>query len=235
MNLQNQKNKLLRSHWIILFCFLFAVHLRAQPPLFQNEEYIETFSLQAVDQMLEFHIPASVIMAQAILESRSGTSDLARRSNNHFGIKCHVEWGGDTIIQHDDTLNECFRRYENSKDSYTDHSLFLRSRARYAALFDIPVQDYAAWCVGLKTSGYATFPNYAEVLINIIENHQLQLLDGASILPRIEITAVPIPSLMTSMFEGKKPELQDLIAANLLFEDEKDLLLRSVLHYVRQH
>lgn len=213
----------------------FCSEAKAQPPLLRNFEYIETYSVIAVEQMVEHRIPASVTMAQAILESRSGTSNLALRSNNHFGIKCHIEWGGDTIHQDDDTLSECFRRYGNINDSYTDHSLFLKSRPRYAGLFNYPITDYKAWCHGLKTCGYATFPDYAETLITIIENFRLYELDQAENLPRLNISPNNAQaSLKPSHLDASKAALTEMATTKALFMDEHDVHLRSLLHYVRK-
>jgi LysM repeat protein len=122
-------------------------------------------------------IPASIIMAQACLESGNGNSRLAVEANNHFGIKCHNSWTGPTIRHDDDALQECFRKYDNPEGSYSDHSDFLRYRDRYAFLFDLPRDDYKAWAVGLKQAGYATNPAYAELLIRIIEENMLYELD----------------------------------------------------------
>lgn len=216
---------------LLLVCGLQA---NAQPPLLRNFEYIETYSVEAVQQMVEFQIPASVIIAQAILESRSGSSDLAMRSNNHFGIKCHIEWGGDTIRQDDDTLSECFRRYSSIQDSYTDHSMFLVSRPRYAELFNLPVTDYKGWCRGLKACGYATFPDYAEVLISIIENFKLYELDQAYYLQPKRLNDPKTAVLQTSRLDLKSVDLTELAKSSLLFTDEKDVHLRSLLHYIRK-
>ena len=156
--------------FVISFAFIFLCNvLNAQPPQFKAYNYIEQYSQTAIQQMVQYKIPASVILAQAIFESSSGTSMLAKKSNNHFGIKCHVGWSGDTTIKHDDELNECFRSYASTEDSYKDHSLFLTSRARYADLFKLSVYDYKSWCLGLKSAGYATSPNYAYQLIKLIE------------------------------------------------------------------
>jgi hypothetical protein len=222
---------------VCLALFFLCIRLTAQPPpLLRNFEYVETYSLAAVEQMLTHGIPASVTMAQAILESRSGSSELARRSNNHFGIKCHIEWGGDTILQSDDTLGECFRRYESTADSYTDHSLFLLSRSRYAHLFQLDVRDYAGWCYGLKNAGYATFPEYAEVLINLITSLNLHELDGPDrLLPNVYKPTKEEPTLKTSVLARQKPRLSELAEAHILFADEQDIHLRSLLHYIRAH
>jgi len=126
--------------------------------------------------MHEYKIPASITVAQGIFESACGKSRLATEGNNHFGIKCH-EWDGDTILIDDDELQECFRKYPSVSDSYTDHSLFLTNRKRYANLFDLDIMDYKAWARTLKEDGYATNPQYADRLISLIERFNIASLD----------------------------------------------------------
>jgi LysM repeat protein len=121
-------------------------------------------------------VPASITMAQALLESQAGCSNLAKDANNHFGIKCS-DWKGATYIQDDDTKDECFRKYKSVLESYDDHSNFLRTRPRYASLFELEITDYKGWAHGLKKAGYATDPTYATRLIKLIEDYQLYLLD----------------------------------------------------------
>ncbi|MES2140630.1 MAG: glucosaminidase domain-containing protein [Bacteroidota bacterium] len=135
--------------------------------------YVQNFKEDAIKEMLLYNIPASIILAQGMLESGNGTSDLAVLANNHFGIKCHDEWEGPTFIKSDDAENECFRKYPTVLDSYTDHSLFLKSRARYSQLFELNHTDYRAWAKGLKEAGYATDPEYAKRLLDLIETHEL--------------------------------------------------------------
>jgi hypothetical protein len=156
---------------------VFNVHLFAQPPQQLTGTYISNYSEEAVRQMVSYKIPASVILAQAIMESGSGTSALAKRSNNHFGIKCHREWSGDTVIKDDDEAGECFRSYPTVLESYTDHSLFLVTRPRYKQLFDLPLTDFRGWCRKLKECGYATYSRYADELIAIIEHEKLYMYD----------------------------------------------------------
>lgn len=141
------------------------------------EEYISTFKEDAVKEMYLHRVPACITLAQGMLESGNGNSALCKNANNHFGIKCHKEWSGETYIMDDDSANECFRKYENVLDSYSDHSLFLYSRSRYAKLFELPINDYKAWCYGLKSAGYATDPTYPERLIALIEKYKLQELN----------------------------------------------------------
>lgn len=140
--------------------------------------YIDKYKEIALKKMQEYKIPASITLAQGIFESACGTSKLATIGNNHFGIKCHTNWTGDTIRIDDDELQECFRKYEQVEDSYNDHSLFLTSRARYKDLFTLDIMDYKAWAVGLKAAGYATNPEYANRLISLIERFNIHQLDS---------------------------------------------------------
>jgi LysM repeat protein len=142
-----------------------------------REEYILEFKSIAVKKMRNFGIPASITLAQGLLESDDGNSELAVNANNHFGIKCHKEWTGKRYFMDDDEKNECFRKYKDARESYEDHSLFLTQRERYNSLFDLDITDYKAWAHGLKRAGYATNPNYAKLLIKIIEDNQLYQYD----------------------------------------------------------
>jgi len=207
---------------------LFSFTAIAQPPQFKIYNYIEKYSEIAIQQMVEFKIPASVIMAQAIFESSSGTSLLAKKSNNHFGIKCHVGWLGDTIVKHDDTLNECFRSYPRIEDSYTDHSLFLTSRPRYAELFKLSVNDYKSWCIGLKNAGYATSPYYAIQLIKLIEENKLYELDGYEVLTTEIRRLEKEPEIKASKYTGKGFSVRDFSLAGYLWTDANDVSLRSL-------
>jgi len=159
---------------ILLFMQLSA---KAQYTEADIHKYIDTYKEIAIDKMDKYKIPASITLAQGIFESACGTSKLATEGNNHFGIKCHGDWGGDTIHIDDDELQECFRKYEKVEDSYNDHSLFLTTRNRYKSLFSLEVTDYAGWARGLKKAGYATNPQYAERLINLIETYQIAYVD----------------------------------------------------------
>ncbi len=141
------------------------------------EEYILTYKDVAIQKMKEYGIPASITLAQGILESGSGNSELARKANNHFGIKCHKDWKGKTFHMDDDARDECFRKYKNPEESYRDHSLFLTTRDRYADLFKLKVTDYKGWARGLKRAGYATNPRYPQLLIKIIEENFLYEFD----------------------------------------------------------
>lgn len=140
-------------------------------------QYIEKYKDIAIRQMNRHKIPASITLAQGCLESDNGNSSLARKANNHFGIKCHKGWLGGRYKHDDDSKGECFRRYDSAAESYADHSNFLTNRPRYASLFDLEITDYKAWAHGLKAAGYATDPKYAQLLINIIEDYKLYQYD----------------------------------------------------------
>lgn len=139
--------------------------------------YIKKYAPLAVMKMHEFKIPASITLAQGILESGNGRSELATKSNNHFGIKCHRGWKGKSVIHDDEEDDECFRKYDFVEDSYNDHSKFLTGRKRYAFLFKYRVTDYKKWAKGLKKAGYATDKKYPNKLIKIIQDYQLYAFD----------------------------------------------------------
>ena len=159
----------------LLLVFLIPLTLTAQR--ITPEEYIQTYKDIAMREMKSHKIPASITLAQGLLESGAGNSSLARNAKNHFGIKCHKGWEGDTYYMDDDEKNECFRKYDNVEDSFRDHSEFLSGRARYAALFDLDITDYRGWARGLKAAGYATNPKYAQLLIDRIELYDLTKYD----------------------------------------------------------
>ncbi len=141
------------------------------------EEYVANFYEIAQDEMRLYKIPASITLAQGILESGAGRGDLTRRANNHFGIKCH-DWEGDKVYHDDDRSQECFRKYNDPKYSYRDHSLFLSQRRRYADLFELDPDDYESWAKGLRAAGYATDRLYPKKLIEIIERYNLDRFDS---------------------------------------------------------
>tara|TARA_B100000900_G_scaffold326665_1_gene286694 strand:+ start:199 stop:933 length:735 start_codon:yes stop_codon:yes gene_type:complete len=152
-----------------------------KPELVSNKEkiynYIEKFGPIARDEMKAFGVPASITLAQGILESGMGYGRLALKGNNHFGIKCHSDWKGKRIYHDDDLKGECFRVYNDPGTSYRDHSLFLTGRSRYSFLFDIKTSNYEAWAKGLKKAGYATDPEYPDKLISLIERFDLTRYD----------------------------------------------------------
>lgn len=176
-----KSSKIMFAKKLALFVFLLFLLLpAAYSQNYKNKlylDYIDKYKDEAVNQQKRYKIPASITLAQGLLESGAGRSELARKSNNHFGIKCHSVWRGDKVFHDDDEKGECFRKYDDPMDSYEDHSLFLTTRARYAPLFDLKITDYRGWAVGLKKCGYATDKAYASKLIDIIETYELYKYD----------------------------------------------------------
>jgi LysM repeat protein len=150
---------------------------KAQYQGITTDQYVQKFAVHAVEEMEKHKIPASITLAQGLLETGGGQSKLAREGNNHFGIKCKENWTGKTMKYTDDAPNECFRVYDDPKDSYRDHSIFLTTRKHYNHLFDLDLMDYKGWAYGLKKSGYATNARYAPLLIKRIEDLQLYDFD----------------------------------------------------------
>lgn len=146
-------------------------------PIASTEEYIETFAEMAQNEMWAFGIPASITLAQGILESGSGRGELTRKTNNHFGIKCHKGWDGEFDFHDDDAKGECFRKYNHPMYSFRDHSIFLSSRSRYKFLFNYRIDDYKKWAYGLRQAGYATDRKYSQKLIALIERYNLDRYD----------------------------------------------------------
>lgn len=169
---------------IITYSLLFLSAIVPAQKTLTPEDYIAAYKDDAIKEMYLHKVPACITLAQGMLESGNGNSLLCRSANNHFGIKCHKEWSGETFIMDDDEKNECFRKYDNALDSYSDHSLFLFSRSRYAELFQLPINDYKGWCYGLKKAGYATDPKYPERLIELIEKYHLQDLNTIEATPK---------------------------------------------------
>jgi flagellum-specific peptidoglycan hydrolase FlgJ len=163
--------------------------------------YVANFASVAMAEMKLYKIPASIKLAQGILESGSGEGRLAVEANNHFGIKCHKGWTGGEIYHDDDELQECFRTYNDASYSYRDHSLFLMDRSRYAGLFKLPADDYVAWANGLRRAGYATDPRYPEKLISLIERYELYKYDATVL--------------------GKEPQLRQQTTTALAYEQGK--------------
>ena len=163
----------MKKHLLILFLFSSLLGFSQS----KTKSYILKYSSIAVLEMNIYNIPASITLAQGILESGNGESRLAVDGKNHFGIKCHSNWRGKTIIEDDDEKGECFRKYSEVADSYRDHSLFLSERGRYSFLFTYKKSDYKKWAKGLKKAGYATNPNYPSLLIDLIEKYELYNYD----------------------------------------------------------
>ena len=164
-----------------------------------QEQYIKDYRDIAVSEMQRTGVPASITLAQGIIESDSGRSTLARDANNHFGIKCHRDWKGRTVLHDDDARNECFRAYDSPLESFSDHSDFLRYHDRYKDLFELKPTDYKGWARSLKKAGYATDPDYASKLIKVIEQYKLYEFDT--------VTDVPEPT--PNQLQASKPVLAE--------------------------
>ena len=168
-----------------------------------QKDYIARYSAIAVSEMHRSGIPASITLAQGILESRSGLSSLAVEGNNHFGIKCHRNWKGRTMRVNDDAPNECFRVYKTAEESFRDHSDFLRYQDRYKSLFELKITDYKGWARGLKKAGYATDPAYAGKLIKIIEDYDLARFDSG--VSQSEVPQTPLKIEKASQVQVQNP------------------------------
>ena len=168
--MQNRKFLLMIVMWLTG-----GVTLAQDPAVIK--QYINSYKDFAIEEMQRTGVPAAIKLAQGIHETMAGTSDLVKKSNNHFGIKCKETWNGPSVKHDDDLQNECFRKYNSAEESYKDHSDFLKTRPRYAFLFNLDPTDYKGWAYGLKKAGYATNPHYAEMLIKIIEDNNLYIYD----------------------------------------------------------
>ena len=172
---------------LVLFFICAVAHAQRMTP----EEYIAKYKDAAIQEMKRSKVPASITLAQGLLETENGNSDLVQRSNNHFGIKCKSNWTGETVSHTDDAPNECFRKYPSARESYADHSDFLRANGRYASLFSLDPTDYKGWARGLKNAGYATNPRYPDILIGNIERYELFTYDlqevGVPNAPRVQL------------------------------------------------
>ena len=199
----------------LFFAFVILLPLSLLAQRITPEEYIQTYKDIAMQEMRDHKIPASITLAQGLLESGAGNSALAREAKNHFGIKCHKGWTGKTYHMDDDEKDECFRKYKNAEESFRDHSEFLCGRTRYAALFDLEITDYKGWARGLKAAGYATNPKYAQLLIDRIELYDLTKYDKIALgqmtddnkLPEIE----PEDELLELAFSPENRSAYELV------------------------
>lgn len=193
--------------FVAIFQILFlCVAVSGAAQNLSRKQYILKYKDVAIRQMHKHKIPASIILAQGCLESGDGNSTLARKANNHFGIKCHNGWKGKKYRHDDDSKNECFRKYNDPVDSYTDHSYFLTSGSRYNSLFDLHITDYKGWAHGLKAAGYATNPKYAKLLIDIIEEYELYKYDTGE--AYIQVKSSAKQERKAAKIEKKKKRLE---------------------------
>ena len=189
---------------IVLSSPTLGVYAQPSERFTSRQDYIEMWKDEAISQMVKYKIPASITLAQGLLESGSGNSELAKYANNHFGIKCHG-WDGPGVYKDDDKRDECFRKYTNAFESFEDHSKFLAHRGRYSSLFTLELTDYEGWAKGLKKAGYATNPKYPNLLIELIEANGLYQYD------RMEVAAVdnePIKLISLSQNKLALPKIE---------------------------
>ena len=212
----------------VLICA--ALQVSSQEGGSVQERYIAKYSALAIEEMYRTGVPASITMAQGILESGAGTSRLAVEGNNHFGIKCHRSWQGRTMTANDDRPNECFRVYNSPEESFRDHSDFLRYQDRYKFLFDLELTDYKSWALGLKKAGYATGPDYAEKLITLIERHHLYDLDFAGENGEVGSAAHTIPDSPNNI-EASRP-FQGTPSEQYRFPLSRELYSRNGVPFV---
>lgn len=200
-------------------------------------QYIERFKAIAIEEMYKHGIPASIKLAQGMLESGSGTSRLAQQANNHFGIKCTGDWEGGRTYHDDDAENDCFRVYTLPEESYRDHSQFLL-RKRYEKLFTLDKRDYKAWAIGLKEAGYATNPRYAELLIDLIERYDLHQFDTMSSSSLAQNTTVQTPLASVTSTTMNPPVAKPTETQSAVNQEKKEAPLKSptkmVIHEVKE-
>ncbi len=219
---------------MLLMACLLPGRVAAQYTEADMRAYVEQYKDVAMEKMKQYKIPASITLAQGIFESACGKSRLATEGNNHFGIKCHENWAGDTILIDDDELQECFRKYDSVAASYTDHSLFLTTRRRYANLFALDILDYPAWARTLKADGYATNPQYADRLISLIERFNIARLDTLCL--EQQGIAIPKPIVETHSRASQSESDQNLTAQSQNTEPEqKKPLNRPKIEYTNNH
>lgn len=224
-----------KIRYIILFLLVVADFFAFSQNTQKKKEtldYIERYKDIAMEEMQKDKIPASITLAQGILESGNGQSKLAKQGNNHFGIKCHSDWKGKRMHQDDDAPNECFRVYDNAEDSYRDHSKFLKNGTRYKSLFELSITDYKGWAKGLKKAGYATLPTYATVLINLIETYDLQQYDQMVVSGKFKKKS---PKAVEKPAKPVKPAKNKKIKGNAKFYAVPDLENRKAIEVTASH
>lgn len=201
------------------------------------QEYIDTYMAIAIQEKKSTGVPVSIKLAQGIIESRYGTSALAQKSNNHFGIKCKIDWKGESVTAHDDAPNECFRKYPTVEESYSDHSKFLKNNRLhfYDHLFELDSRDYRSWAMGLQKAGYSTTNYYARSLIHLIEKYGLFQLDGGTIGYRMpEVARTDLSSKAKSIYKLKYKESGTKIFPKDIIVPESPALPSVKIHTVKE-
>lgn len=214
---------------LLLACIDLFAQGNAATERMTRAQYIDTYAPAAVEEMLLSGVPASITLAQGILESGDGNSHLAKVARNHFGIKCHGVWEGEKYYHDDDSKGECFRVYRTVFDSYRDHSEFLRTRDRYADLFKLKLTDYEGWAHGLKKAGYATNPKYPELLIKIIEENDLARYDRMTKPPKRGEKPEKEPTARPGRSLPHAEKVEEAVVSVLT----RQMYLRNNIRYVR--
>jgi LysM repeat protein len=219
-----------RFHFLLLCSFIY-ISSQAAESTAARDAYIQKWKDEAIYQMVVNKIPASITLAQGILESGDGNSRLAREGNNHFGIKCHNDWTGKRIYEDDETKGECFRQYKSANESYEDHSLFLK-RKRYESLFLLDTDDYKGWAKGLKQCGYATNPKYPQLLIGIIEEFHLDEFDkvGMEYIRKKQIPGRSVDSGTPPAVIAKNGKSKDIQKRQKRTKQEEDRTTITIRH-----
>jgi LysM repeat protein len=215
---------------LLFFCVLLPCVVTGQTKV-SVKEYIDKYKEIAITEMNRYGIPASIKLGQGLLESSSGNSDLATEANNHFGIKCKKEWTGPTFFKDDDEKQECFRKYPRVLDSYEDHSRFLKNSVRYAELFKLELIDYKGWAYGLKKAGYATNPQYPQLLIKTIEENRLYEFDKPGISPEFQQPKPEKKAEPVAIKPGKKPGGNDIPDFEMKRLPAREILHRNKVEY----
>lgn len=215
---------------LIFIILAFAAFGSSKAQRLTAEQYILQYKDIAISEMKRMGVPAAITLAQGILESENGNSELVKKSNNHFGIKCKNTWTGATVYHDDDAAGECFRSYKTAEESFRDHSNFLRNNTRYAFLFKLDATDYKAWAYGLKKAGYATNPQYPDILIRHIEQYNLQQYTFAAIgeLPQFDgPTLSPDKDAPVKVVNTPDKDMTDSSAGSILDIPEKPVLVNG--------
>jgi len=217
-----QNRVVIKSFQLIIFSIGWIFSLKAQT--ISTEQYIDQYKDIAMLEMKRMGVPAAITLAQGLLESESGNSDLVKKSNNHFGIKCKSSWTGEGVTHDDDSLGECFRKYATAEESFRDHSDFLKAGKHYSFLFDLDPSDYKGWAYGLKKAGYATNPKYPIILINYIEKYNLQRFNlvGAEGLTNVDSKKLKDDQMLA---EQKTPILIPNFSNDRIALGEADIIL----------
>jgi LysM repeat protein len=210
---------------IIFFLFFFACFFQCAGQNMTAQQYVQEYKDLAISEMKRMGVPAAITLAQGLLETQSGNSDLLKASNNHFGIKCKSTWSGDSVSHDDDAPGECFRKYKCAEDSYRDHSNFLRSNDRYDFLFQLDPADYKAWAYGLRKAGYATNPKYPEILIKYIEDNNLEqyTIDAINDVPHFDVAKYTDQRPVKNVSDSDATDSDLSMPTNLIINGSKAL------------